>query len=81
MLLGDIDTNGSLNAQMIHQFTNRLRGKMVIQVILLSFFFMLKSRNAIELILRITVAIKFHTFQGLNRIPKTFIKYWSSLKK
>ena len=38
MLLGDIDTNGSLNAQMIHQFTNRLRGKMVIQVILLSFF-------------------------------------------
>lgn len=31
VLLGDIDTNGSLNAQMIHQFTNRLRGKMVIQ--------------------------------------------------
>ena len=32
MLLGDIDTNGSLNAQMIHQFTDRIRGKMIIQV-------------------------------------------------
>lgn len=32
MLLGDIDTNGSLNAQMIHQFTDRIRGKTIIQV-------------------------------------------------
>lgn len=42
---------------------------------------MLKSHNTIELILRITVAIKFHTFQGINRIPNTFIKHWSSSKK
>ena len=32
MLLGDIDLNGSLNAQIIHQFTERIRGKAVIQV-------------------------------------------------
>lgn len=31
VLLGDIDTNGSLNAQMIHQFTDRIRGKTIIQ--------------------------------------------------
>ena len=32
MMLGDIDTNGSLNAQIIHQLTDRIRGKMVVQV-------------------------------------------------
>ena len=32
MLLGDIDLNGSLNAQIIHQFTERIRGKAIIQV-------------------------------------------------
>lgn len=31
-MLGDIDTNGSLNAQIIHQLTDRIRGKMVVQV-------------------------------------------------
>ncbi|EDO40660.1 predicted protein [Nematostella vectensis] len=31
VLLGDIDTTGSLNAQIIHQFTDRIRGKCVIQ--------------------------------------------------
>lgn len=31
VLLGDIDTNGSLNAQIIHQFTDRIRGKAIIQ--------------------------------------------------
>ena len=34
MMLGDIDTNGSLNAQIIHQLTDRIRGKMVVQVTL-----------------------------------------------
>ena len=38
MLLGDIDTNGSLNAQMIHQFTDRIRGKTIIQVKSVNFF-------------------------------------------
>ena len=32
MMLGDIDTNGSLNAQIIHQLTDKIRGKMVVQV-------------------------------------------------
>ena len=32
VLLGDIDTSGSLNAQVIHQLTDRIRGKMVVQV-------------------------------------------------
>ncbi|XP_078672983.1 mitochondrial import receptor subunit TOM40 homolog [Branchiostoma floridae x Branchiostoma belcheri] len=31
VLLGDIDTSGSLNAQMIHQITNRIRTKAVVQ--------------------------------------------------
>ena len=32
VMLGDIDTTGSLNAQIIHQLANRLRGKVVVQV-------------------------------------------------
>ncbi|XP_022100150.1 mitochondrial import receptor subunit TOM40 homolog [Acanthaster planci] len=31
VMLGDIDTSGSLNAQIIHQLANRLRGKLVVQ--------------------------------------------------
>lgn len=32
ILLGDIDMSGNLNANIIHQLTPRLRGKMVTQV-------------------------------------------------
>ena len=31
-MLGDIDTSGSLNAQIIHQFTKQIRGKFIAQV-------------------------------------------------
>lgn len=31
VMLGDIDTSGSLNAQIIHQLTDRIRGKFVVQ--------------------------------------------------
>lgn len=31
-MLGDIDTTGSLNAQIIHQLADRIRGKFVVQV-------------------------------------------------
>ena len=32
ILLGDIDPSGNLNANLVHQFTPRLKGKMVTQV-------------------------------------------------
>lgn len=31
-MLGDIDTTGSLNAQIVHQLADRIRGKFVVQV-------------------------------------------------
>ncbi len=37
VMLGDIDTSGSLNAQIINQLANRLRGKLVVQVCKLDF--------------------------------------------
>ena len=32
VMLGDIDLKGNLNAQIIHQFTDALRGKFIVQV-------------------------------------------------
>ncbi len=31
-MVGDMDNNGSLNAQIIHQITNRIRSKVAFQV-------------------------------------------------
>ena len=32
VMLGDIDLKGNLNAQIIHQFTDAIRGKFIVQV-------------------------------------------------
>ena len=32
VILGDIDNSGSLSAQIIHQFSQRIKGKCVVQV-------------------------------------------------